>query len=102
MMLVQTRSSPTAAMRWAIRPRGCRTRSETMFVSRRNRCSEFDGLVGQLLDGGEILVYRLQGSEQCQKGFRRRRLDDQPSAVLSHDGVLARQLELARDAHGLV
>ena len=54
------------------------------------------------MDRRKILVEWRKGRQQRQQGSRRGGFDDQLFAFLAHDGILAREFELARNPHRLV
>src|SRR5262249_25066956 len=103
-MLVSTLSSPTAAMRAATGPCGCRTRCERMLVSSKYSPGmlEVDRFGRSTSDPWKILTERLQRSEDRQQRWSRDRFNDETPAFLPQDGFAARQLQIARNPDGLV
>jgi hypothetical protein len=104
MMLVHTLASPTSRIRSVSWLFGLRTRWEMMFVSRRYAIDPSQlGVVGrELRNRREILFAWREPSEHAEQRSPRCRLDHQSLTLPVHDGLVTRQLELTRDAHGLI
>src|SRR5450631_1076561 len=64
--------------------------------------SKIDRLCRRIFDRRKILIERLQRCKNCHERSGRRRFDNEPLSFFSDNCVLSRQLEFARNSHGLI
>src|SRR6266481_2406469 len=74
----------------------------TPYMASTRASSKIDRLCRRIFDRWKILIERLERCKNCQKRSGRRRLDNESLSFLSDNCVLSRQLEFARNSHGLI
>src|SRR5947199_8449637 len=77
-------------------------RSETILVSRRNFTSDHNRSGRLVLDWRKWLLYGLESRQHRKQRTWRCRFDYETLSFFSHDRLIARELELARDADRLI
>jgi len=95
--------SPTTAIRSAIRPPGLPHEvRHNVCVEEKSHRLEIDLAGRKIVDPGKLFLKRRETREDRQERLGRCRLNNKPLAVLTHDCLFSRQLELARNPHRLV